>query len=211
MKNIDDYMTKRYGSIGQSIIHWREMNILESLLDTAGGQFGNLLDCPCGYGRLTDILSRRCSLLFSGDLNSCTLIAHNDYFRDRIVRNFDAPCDITLLPFKDDSFEGMVTFRLFHHLVDRETRIAAFNEAARVSRRFLLISYYSSNSLHKFSRRLNRNISIRNGRKAFLDPVIIREEAASAGWQLVHSCKVLPLIHAQTVALFQKSNKTDNQ
>lgn len=204
MKTLNDYMAKRYGSVGQSIIHWREMNLLESLLETAGGQFENLLDCPCGYGRLTDILSRRSNFLVSSDLNSGTLIAHQDYFKDRIVRNFDAPCDITRLPFKDKSFDGMVTFRLFHHLVNRETRMAAFSEAARVARKFFLISYYSSNSLHKFSRRLNRNGSIRNGRKAFLDSISIMEEAASAGWLLVDIHRVLPVIHAQTVALFVK-------
>jgi len=204
MKSLDEYMEKRYSSVGQSFIHWREINILQKFLNTAGGLFNSLLDCPCGYGRLTGTLSNRCDLLVSGDLDTKTLVAHNNYFKDRIHRNLDAPCDVTRLPYKNESFEGMVIFRLFHHLVDRNTRLAVFREAARVSRNFLLMSYYGNNSLHRFSRKLNRNGSIRNGRKSFMDSVSIVEEAASAGWMLVARRTVLPVFHAQTVALFVK-------
>ena len=37
-----------------------------------------------------------------------------------------------------------------------------------------------------------------------LNEGVIRSEAAQAGWKLVESCKVLPGIHAQTLALFVK-------
>jgi SAM-dependent methyltransferase len=205
MKTLDDYMARRYPAGGQSIIHLREMTLLERLLERAGGLFDNLLDCPSGYGRLTDILARRSGLLVSSDLNSGTVSAHNHYFKGRMERYSDAACDVTRLPFRDGAFDGMVTFRLFHHLVTEETRKAIFREAARVSRRFFLISYYRSSSLHEFSRKLNRNGSVRNGRKAFLDSARILDEAGHAGWQLAESHRVLPVIHAQTVALFVKT------
>jgi ubiquinone/menaquinone biosynthesis C-methylase UbiE len=204
MKNLDHYMVRRYPTGGQSIIHWREMNILEGLLGSAGGRFEELLDCPCGYGRLTESLSRRSALLVSSDLSSRTVAAHNRYFKGSMERYLDTACDVTRLPYKDGAFEGMVTFRLFHHLVDEETRKAVFREAARVSRRFFLISYYSNSLLHEFSRKLNRNRSIRKGKKAFLDSARIQEEAGHAGWQLAEKHRALPVIHAQTVALFMK-------
>jgi hypothetical protein len=205
MKNLDDYMAKRDGSGAQSIIHQRKMNMLEMLLKSADSLFVDLFDCPCDYGPLTDNISRQSNPLVSSDLNSTPLATHYCSFIESMEGSFGAPCDITRLPFKDRAFEGMVTFRLFHHLADSETRKAVFSEAARVSRRFFLITYYRRNFFNNFLQRLNRKVSICNGRKALLYPSRIIEEASHAGWQFIESYRVFPAIRSKSVAFFLKA------
>lgn len=207
MRQLDGYMARRYRKGPQAIVHRREMALLERLLQDAGGSFSRILDCPCGHGRLTEPLRERSDCLVSADVSVKTVKAHTRYFGDKGVRLLDAACDISSLPFPDGVFDGMVIFRLFHHLVDPEMRKAAFQEAARVTRSFLLISYYGVNPLHELTRKLNRKASVRRGKKAFLAQGTLEAEAALAGWRYCSGGKPLPFIHAQRVALFRKSDR----
>ena len=204
MKQLDTYMAWRFRFGPQRLIHLREMAILSRLLDKVCKDSDMLLDCPCGYGRLTELLKGKSGLLVSGDLNAYRVKAQSQYFSGIIGGCLNLTCDVTHLPFKDGLFDGTVTFRLFHHLRESQLRKAVFSELSRVTGKYLLISYYGRNALHEFSRTLNRNKSIRKRKMAMLDENIIREEAAQAGWRLLESCKVLPGIHAQTLAVFVK-------
>jgi SAM-dependent methyltransferase len=202
--SLDTYMAKRYAFGPQRFIHTRELAIVDNLLEKAGGTFHRLLDSPCGYGRLTELLAGRCTHLVSSDLSPLRVLHHSHYFNSTGSYAHIVNSNAGALPFKDSTFDGVVTFRLFHHLRDEELRKKIFTEAARVSRNFLLISFYEKNPLHEFSRKMNMNKDIRKGRKVFLVPDIIMEEAARAGWSHVESCPVLAGFHAQTVVLFKK-------
>ncbi len=204
MKQLDTYMAWRFRFGPQRLIHLREMALLEGLLDKVSKDTDLMLDCPSGYGRLTDLLRKKSGKLISGDLNAYRVKAQSQYFSGMEGGCLNLTCDVTRLPFRDDLFDGAVSFRLFHHLREAGLREDVFSELSRVTRRYLLISYYGRNALHEFSRKLNRNRSIRKRRMAMLNEGVIRSEAAQAGWKLMASCKVLPGIHAQTLALFVK-------
>ena len=183
------------------------MDVLRRLLDQVVHGGDVLLDCPSGYGRLTELLQKKGCQLISGDLNLYRVRAQAQYFAGRIPHTLKAVCDVTQLPLREACVDGTVSFRLFHHLRDASLRREVFRETARVSRRYLLISYYGRNPLHALSRRLNRNKSIRRHQMAMLGADLIREEAAACGWHLVETRTVLPGLHAQTLALFLKHDR----
>ncbi len=204
MRQLETYMAKRFRIGPQRIIHWGEMAIVESFLDLAGGKFGKILDCPCGYGRLTEVLSRRSEILYSSDISPHKVAVHANFFSEPKIKLLNAASNITRLPFKERVFDGTVTFRLFHHLDNKEVRTAIFREAARVTDKFLILSFYRKNVLHEMSRSFNMNSSIRKRKIVLIEADIIRQEAEQAGWKLIECSKVLPGIHAQTIALFMK-------
>ncbi|HHO75642.1 MAG TPA: class I SAM-dependent methyltransferase [Deltaproteobacteria bacterium] len=204
MKQLDTYKAGRFRFGPQRIIHWREMAMLGRLLDKLCKGSDMLLDCPCGYGRLTELLKGKSGRLISGDLNAYRVKAQSRYFSGIPGGCLNLTCDVTRLPFRDGIFDGAVSFRLFHHLREEQLRRDVFSELSRVTGRYLVISYYGRNALHELSRKFNRNKSIRKRKMAMLHEDQIRSEAAQAGWELVESCKVLPGIHAQTLAFFVK-------
>lgn len=108
--------------------------------------------------------------------------------------------DIRHLPFKADTVEATFTMRLFHHGFARDEMAAILSELARVSRRWVILSYYRSNWLHGLFRRL-KGFSSRI--KMMTDEEFLSEVGAAP--LAVRSRRpVIPFLHAQTMVILEK-------
>ena len=91
--------------------------------------------------------------------------------------------------------------RLLQHMEAPEDRMAALKEMGRVTRRWVLVSFYRTNPWH----RLVRGLRGMESRITMIPENAFREEAASAGLRVVRLIKPLGFYHAQTLALLGRS------
>lgn len=107
---------------------WLEARMLRrSLADVQGER---ILDCPCGTGRIDEILRSRFSDITGVDGAAPMLEV---YMREHPERKGEVS-DVFALPFEDDHFDWTVCHRLFHHFGTDEDRINLLKSLARVSR-----------------------------------------------------------------------------
>jgi SAM-dependent methyltransferase len=110
----------------------------------------NVLDVPCGVGRVSQALVAVGARCVGADRSRAMLaeLRAADHQRMPLVQS-----DARHLPFADRSFDGVVVFRFLHHLTD-ETAQAVVAEAARVADRFVVVTFFHPVSLHGLRRRL---------------------------------------------------------
>lgn len=197
------YLRRRYGGF-QSIMDRRERRFVDELL-TRIGPVGKILDLPCGHGRFTPRLrAAATTLLTCGDHNEkniAALVAAEDEAGTPIetvtVDLFET------LPFDDGAFDLVFNFRFFHHIFDAGHRRHVITELARVSRRYLLVSYYDDVFIHRAQKRLWKHRKHRRSLPMVPRPRI-HAEFAAAGGRVAGDRAVLPVIHAHRIALFEK-------
>lgn len=184
------YARKRYATWDQRLVHKMEFRIIGSFIKEMDPPPRFILDIPCGYGRFLYLLGGFSNFVVSSDLSAEML---------RLVPNpRKVRCDIKNLPFKDSSFDLVLVIRLLQHF-STEEKIKAIDEISRVTRRWVVLSFYRINTIHRIERRLTgRPPDIGMiGRDQF------REIVESFGLRLV---KIRPLFsfHAQTLVLLKK-------
>ena len=131
----------------------REKRCIGRLLDTvpAGAR---VLDLPCGTGRLTDFMVSRGWHVHATDSSEHMVAEARRRWQERRVADAgDLPDvgfsveDVMETTFPDGHFDAVVCNRLFHHFVESETRVAAFQELRRITRGILVVSFFNSFSL----------------------------------------------------------------
>jgi SAM-dependent methyltransferase len=192
---VADYERRRYRGWDQRLVHHREMKILKKFLGIiAASRPGNTsayaLDSPCGYGRFARLLIDHNFRLASSDLSLA--MVQRARLKDTSPR---IPVGIVSnltqgLPFKTNAFTLVFSMRFFHHLHHSADRRSALAEFARASGGWVILSYYQANPLHRLERALRRKIK--------------REEAESAGLEIVNVRPLFRGIHAQHIALLRK-------
>jgi SAM-dependent methyltransferase len=114
----------------------------------------NVLDFPCGTGRLTTMLLENGFNLTSADRsNEMLKVAQNNYAKLKPELLVDYP-EVKFIQedlvagtkFTDMQFDAVVCHRLFHHLIESKTRIKALLELKRITRRFIIFSFFNSQS-----------------------------------------------------------------
>jgi SAM-dependent methyltransferase len=193
------YQQRRYQSLDQAWVNWREHRILTRLLMQCHSISGLLLDVPCGYGRFTPLFAHLGITAVGADAGRDMLtlaMAHNaPHDRARWVC-----ADIMALPFADGAFEGTLCVRLLHHRYNDTARQGILRELARVSRRFVLLSFYRRPSLHALSRRWPGS----RRRQGMLTLSQLQELAQVNGLQIQRVCSLLRFCHAQTFVVLTK-------
>ncbi|MFO1052825.1 MAG: methyltransferase domain-containing protein [Planctomycetota bacterium] len=114
------------------------------------GRVGDVvLDVPCGRGRFAEFARARGAAWIGADRSRAMLAAA----RDAEPAAGFASVDATALPFADRAVDGVVTFRFLHH-VDDEAARRVCQEAARVSARFVVVTFFHPVSAHALQRYL---------------------------------------------------------
>lgn len=108
--------------------------------------------------------------------------------------------DIRRLPFKDNSVDATFTMRLFHHGFARDQMADILAELARVTRRWVILSYYRYNALHGFFRRLKGFSS----RIKMMTDDEWTSELSRTPLAVRSRRPVIPFLHAQTLAVLEK-------
>jgi SAM-dependent methyltransferase len=136
---------KRFGTRHE----WR---LVRRHLDRVG-RAGVVLELPCGGGRITPAIADRADFIVGAD------IAIGQVRFARANSSAPTPCawmtaSAFHIPLGDASVDGVVCIRLAHHLPTAAERERLFRELLRVSRRFVIATFYDGRSLKNLTRRL---------------------------------------------------------
>jgi len=198
-ENVRDYQRQRYRSLDQALVNWREQHIVEALLTRCQLQGGSLLDVPCGYGRFTALFARLGIIATGVDINSDMV---------RLAREEQVPsgrgrwlhADIFALPFANATFDCTLSIRLLHHRFSNDERVRMLRELARVSRRFVLLSFYLSTPLHNLARHWRGT----RGRLSMMTPVQFHDLVQQSHLRIFQQRALWRFGHAQTFAVLMK-------
>jgi SAM-dependent methyltransferase/uncharacterized protein YbaR (Trm112 family) len=173
-------------SWAKSISTRRENQLLDQLLESQG-RCRTLLDLPCGGGRVSTPLARHTDLLIEADIG----LGQVRYARDngRVpTKQIWMTASGFEIPLHDAAVDGTVCVRLNHHLPTAVERERLVRELLRVSRRFVIMTFFDFHSLKNRLRRL------RGKRPKFTMQVDeLQELAQSCGAALV-TCPALFVI-----------------
>jgi SAM-dependent methyltransferase len=198
------YLRHRYGGT-QRFVDWREQRLVASLLRRIGRPT-RVLDVPSGYGRFTPAL----------DATAVERLVCTDIERSRLqgLRSAAAeqrPPSVVqadlrgALPFATGAFDLVFNLRYLHHADARDEPRRALAELARVSARYLVVSYYRRSNLHAVVRDVQR---VTRGNRRRGPYMLERQEferlLREVGCRAVRARPVLPWFHAQRVVLVEK-------
>jgi SAM-dependent methyltransferase len=132
----------------------REFTLLKRLL---GKQPHSelLMDLPCGGGRLSPALAPFADTILEADVAiGQVLYAKENALPD--VKQVWMTASALDIPLQDQSVDGVVSCRLNHHLPASEERDQHVRELLRVSKRFVIMTYFDYYSVKNTIRRIRR-------------------------------------------------------
>ena len=171
-----------------------EKKCVRSLLKLASR--GSLvLDIPCGTGRFHELMREVGFKLIAADISKEMLAVAraSGLAEDYLV------ADAEKLQLPDKSVDGVCCIRLFHHIGSAEMRRNIFKEFARVSRRWVLVSFYHSNCLKRF-KKIIRGKPVSGEHVSYS---ALRAEASDAGLRPIKTAAVARYVRPQWFALFE--------
>lgn len=129
----------------------REISRIEQLL-ASQPRCRRLLDIPCGGGRVSGPLAKATDLLLQADLSLSQVLTARQTMGSRGNIAW-LTASAFLIPLKEGTVDGILCNRLTHHLatVEQERLIG---ELLRVSKSFVILSYYDYDSFKSRGRRL---------------------------------------------------------
>lgn len=202
---MEKYILDRYNSpqgaasySGKFEKHWterfnnrREQQLVRQLLGQmpSADLSGLALDMPCGYGRLYPLVREVVPRVVEGDWSFHLLRTARQYLDGRDETG--APQGFVrgtalALPFADGAFDLVLSVRLSHHISSRDERHEYVREVLRVSRKWVLFTYFDAQSLknvlHDFKRRF-----VPKREKWTLSAQEVSGLAAESGFEVVSS------------------------
>jgi SAM-dependent methyltransferase len=154
---------------------WEQRVVAELLEKASAPNCGTVLDLPCGYGRFTPLLAAHAEHLIQGDLAASMLERRSQ------PSAWAVQASLLALPFRSNAVDLAFCFRVLHHFPEAALRARAIAELGRVSRRWVLTSYYDAAAFPVWRDRLR-------GRKRKLTAcshAAFENEAAEAGLRVV--------------------------
>lgn len=161
----------------------------------------HIVDVPCGNGRFFDIFSKAKALTLV-DYSVNMLKAVEDRFGvSKNVKLLRA--DISAIALPDDSADLCFCMRLFHHMENDDVRLAALKELARISKKYIALSFYNKNCPRYYWRKtLGKKI-----RGYYVSFAHIVNLAEKVGLMPVERFPKLNLFEQQCLTIFQKKSK----
>jgi SAM-dependent methyltransferase len=140
-------LSKRWSTI-------REFQLLKRLLGSQP-RCGVLLDLPCGGGRLTPALAPFADGIIEADV-ALGQVLHSKASPVEGTNQFWMTASALNIPLRDNSVDGVVSCRLNHHLPDPDDRDQLVRELLRVSKRYVIMTYFEYYSIKNAIRRIRR-------------------------------------------------------
>lgn len=145
---------------GISFRQWREAACIRRTLRFLPAK-SKVLDLPCGTGRLLPLLGEAGFQITAADVSPHALaIAQSRWHTQaslshRIEFTVREALDTG---FEDQTFDGIICNRLFHHFNEPETRVAVLSELRRICRGPLVVSFFNSFALDALKFRLKHRV-----------------------------------------------------
>jgi ubiquinone/menaquinone biosynthesis C-methylase UbiE len=167
----------------------------------------HILDLPCGTGRMINNITGLGFKYTGGDISSFMIEeARKEAAGKPNVVGF-VEADLEKLPFADNSFDCIIIWRILHHQADPRVRERMFAEAARVTRRWVLISFHHLLSATAFRKFIQRTCF---GRRQNGRPIThwrLRREAEHSGLRLVETKGLRKYVSINWYALLEKTGR----
>lgn len=207
-KDVAYYRDSRYQTRDQRFISRREQNLIVGVLASLEAPSGKVLDAPCGYGRFTKHLIARGWTPTVSDyapamVEYCQTTAKKEYGAELPGAQGDLFGE---LPFAPNSFDGALCVRMLHNTLDSDRRILVFKALARVTRDWIVVTYYGDPLIHQIQFAVRKKVAT-NPREtmAFVSRTQLAREVAAAGLRVERDLAVLPGFHAQRIAVLRKN------
>ena len=160
----------------------REFRILRRLLG-AQGRSAAVLHLPCGGGRLSPQIAPFTDLIVEAD------IALGQVLYGKRGTTLNTPrvwmtASAFHIPFRDGSVDGTICCRLCHHLPTANERERLVRELLRVSKRFVIMTFFDYHSTKNILRRIRRPFNHKPP-KMTMTVARVRELAVENGARLV--------------------------
>ncbi|PWJ87934.1 methyltransferase family protein [Mesorhizobium loti] len=193
----------KLSSLASYIIARREQRCIGKALERCSPRPSRLLDVPCGTGKLAQVLSQQGREVLAADISmEMMVLAKTSYEGQPGFRGF-IRCDVTKLPFADESFDTVVCLRLIH-LIPPHLRRDIINELARISSYRLIVSYGLTTRFQRIRLKLRKMIT---GGISAPHPVrldVARQDFEEVGLALTDSFSVLPLLSCERLFVLEK-------
>lgn len=175
----------------ERINNWHEHCLVRRLLRKASNEksIGPALDIPCGYGRLYPVVLDFAERVVEGDWSFHLLSLARERQRHGISGD-SMPAHVRAtafdLPFQDGAFDLVLSVRLCHHIREHDERHRYVREIMRVSKQWVIFTYFDrdslKNRLREWLRRLHKKRS-----KWTLSSSEIETLVEAAGFEVAHS------------------------
>lgn len=166
---------KRFGTRHE----WR---LIGGHLDRVG-RVGTVLELPCGGGRITPAFAERADFVIEADI-AIGQIRYGRATSTLAVPRAWMTASAFHIPLRDASVDGAICIRLAHHLPTPAERERLFHELLRVSKRFVIVTYFDHHSLKNLTRRLRHPFN-RKPPKLTMTTARVAELAREGGARLV--------------------------
>lgn len=158
----------------------------------------HIVDVPCGDGRFFDIFSNAKKLTMIDYSENMLAAAKGKTGNAKNVEFVRA--DISDVPLPNDCAELCFCMRLFHHMEDDHIRLTALKELARISKKYVALSFYNKSCLRFYRRKLlHRKI-----RGSYVTVAHFIKLADQAGLKFVKRIPVVNTIEPQCLVIFEK-------
>lgn len=195
------YRTKYQRHFHKRVSNRRERALLDRILERAGS-VDRVLDVPAGAGRLADVIARRARALYSADYSKEMLrILRVDA---SALRPRPAVATAFHLPFRDRTFDLVVSIRLSHHIPDRDGRLWHLRELLRVSDRWVLVTFFDSGSFKNRVRELTRRLGSDKRGKHTLSRAEVEAQARERGFAVEGFWRLSSIFSGHTFALLRR-------
>jgi len=176
----------------------RHMNLM--------GRGGILLDLPCGGGRLTPAFAAHADLVIEADIAIGQVLFGRSESTVATPRVWMTASGFHI-PLRANAVDGAICVRLSHHLPTSNERERLLHELLRVSRRFVIMTYFDHHSLKNVLRRLRRPFN-RKAPKLAMTTVQVADLARRAGARLVAAPPLSRIGSGHRYALILKERAT---
>lgn len=162
------------------------------------------LDVPCGYGRMYPLLKTRAKQVVECDwsfhlLKEC---------RSRHLQGKDPArgwvrATALSLPYPDRTFDLVFSVRLCHHINTPQEREQYLREILRVSKRYVIFTYFDAASMKNLRRELKRKFkNIKS--KYTMTRIQVADIAAQSGYRIVRARALAPIFSGHRYTLLER-------
>jgi ubiquinone/menaquinone biosynthesis C-methylase UbiE len=168
----------------------------------------HVLDLPCGTGRMIANITKLGFQYTGGDISPHMIeeARKEAAGNPNVVRFVEA--DLEKLPFADNSFDCIIIWRILHHQADPLVRQRMLAEAARVTRRWVLVSFHHLLSATAFRKFIQRACFGRQQNGRPITHWRLGREAESSGLRSVETKGLRKYVSVNWYACLEKIDRT---
>ena len=185
--------------------HISEMKLIEKGVKMLSN-VSSVLDIPCGAGRATIMLAKSGFQATGADLGEGAVdFAQKALKNANLYAKIDK-ADIEKLFYKDNAFDAILCFRMFHHFPSDEIRSKVISELCRVAEQYVVISYLSVFAFTSIRRKLVYQISGKKYIQHAISLKVLAQYFENNNFELIRDFAEMPFFHTLHLAVFRKKS-----